>query len=178
MAGWGKASANTAFQPAERDPETRNFSRDFALQQPIVDGLRLNLSVLKKDATELQTVTRIVPHDTAFVDPSRIDVLVKQIGTGAAERFVGRALEDLALILNQLERAETACDHPAIVGSAGSLAQIAQELGLLTLTQVSGDVTTAIAQGNEPAIHATVARLMRVGEQSLVAVWTAHDMSL
>lgn len=149
-----------------------------APQKPIIDGLRLNRAALNKDAIDLQTVTSLVPHVTAFVDPARIDVLVKQIGIGAAERFVGRALEDLALILNTLERAEAAGDGPGIVSSAEALTMIAEELGLMTMAQVCCDVKCAIDQGNEAAAHAIVARLMRVGERSLVAVWTEHDMSL
>lgn len=149
-----------------------------APQKPIIDGLRLNRGALDKDAFDLQTVTSLVPHVTAFVDPARIDVLVKQIGIGAAERFVGRALEDLALILNTLERAEAAGDGRGIVSSAEALTMIAEELGLMTMAQVCCDVKCAIDQGDESAAHAIVARLMRVGERSLVAVWTEHDMSL
>ena len=126
----------------------------------------------------MQTVSSMVPHDTAFVDPTRIEHLVRQIGTGAAERFVGRTLEDLAVLLNRLERAQTAGDGSGIVAHASALTTIADALGLVTVGRVADDVVRAIARGDEAALGAIIARLMRVGEQSLVAVWSAHDMSL
>lgn len=126
----------------------------------------------------MTTVTRLVPPDTPFVDPSCIENLVRQIGKGAAERFVGRALEDLALVLNRVERAKSEGDWDAMISHAGSLGSIAEELGLVTLATVAGALADPLRRGDAAAAFAIVARLVRVGEKSLVSVWSTHDMSL
>ncbi|MEL6642426.1 MAG: hypothetical protein AAFQ79_00715 [Pseudomonadota bacterium] len=123
-------------------------------------------------------VTRLVPHDTPFVDPSCIENLVRQIGKGAAERFVGRALEDLALVLNRVERAKSDGDWERMIDHADSLGSIAEELGLVTLATVASALAHPLRRGDAAAAFAIVARLVRVGEKSLVSVWSTHDMSL
>ena len=56
--------------------------------------------------------------------------------------------------------------------------EIAEQLGMTSLSIAAKNVTQTIDQGDEVAKAATLTRLFRIGEQSLMAVWDVQDMSL
>jgi hypothetical protein len=45
-----------------------------------------------------------------------------------------------------------------------------------TLSRVADDVTKCIDAGDQVAIAATLARLLRIGERSLTAIWDMQDV--
>lgn len=49
---------------------------------------------------------------------------------------------------------------------------------MTALARVAGDVTRAIDANDAVATAATLARLLRVGERSLTAVWDLQDLSI
>lgn len=55
---------------------------------------------------------------------------------------------------------------------------IADQIGMHMLSRVATDVTMAIDDNNTVAIASTLARLLRIGERSLTAIWDSQDLSL
>lgn len=54
----------------------------------------------------------------------------------------------------------------------------AELIGMATLARVARNVVDCIERGNLVAIAATLARLERVGDRSIHAVWDLEDMSV
>lgn len=113
--------------------------------------------------------------ERAFVESSQIDLLRAQLGASVAEGVICRALEELGHRLGRVERFLETNDMTDLHRTVRSVAAIAAQIGLAGLVQVAGDVQQCQEDGDHTALHATTARLIRVGEQSLTAIWDTHD---
>ncbi len=116
--------------------------------------------------------------ETARLDRERLETLIIELGEPGAERLVGRALDTIAVRLNRCERAWRTGDTDRLVTSADDLATCAERIGLVTLERVARDVISSADCGDGPALGATLARLVRIGESSLMSAWDLGDLSL
>ncbi len=123
-------------------------------------------------------VLQIKPVENVNVDQDRLGALYSQLGEAGAEDVVCRALEELALRLSHCEALFRESCWSDLRKNTRSLIAIADQIGMLALSHVAGDVTRCIDQGNMVAIAATLSRLIRVGERSLTAVWDIQDISI
>ena len=105
-------------------------------------------------------------------------VLYRQLGETGAQDIVCRAIEELAVRLSHCERLWRQRDLLQLRKSARSLVAISEQIGMSALAGIATDVTRAIDAGDEPAIGATLFRLLRIGERSLTAVWDLQDMTV
>jgi len=117
-------------------------------------------------------------NETVRLDPGKLNELYTQLGEAGAEDVVCRAIEELAVRLSHCERLWRQSDLPNLRKSARSLVAIADQIGMSAMAQIAGDVTDAIDLDDNPAIAATLFRLLRVGERSLTAVWEQQDLSV
>ncbi|MEM9708302.1 MAG: hypothetical protein AAF871_05870 [Pseudomonadota bacterium] len=110
------------------------------------------------------------------IDRDRLFLLVRNLGEAGAERVVDRALEEVSCRLVATEEGWQNGDLPCVARAAQSLIAIADQVGMHLLAHVSCDVA-ALAKGDDaPALAAAVARLQRVGESSLAALWGLEDI--
>lgn len=116
-------------------------------------------------------VLQIKPVETVHVDQDRLGTLYTQLGESHAENIVCRALEELALRLSGGERLYRDEAWAELRKNTRSLIAIAEQLGMSALGSVARDVTRCIDAGDAVATAATLARLLRVGERSLMAIW-------
>ncbi|NIZ13118.1 hypothetical protein HCZ87_06900 [Phaeobacter sp. HF9A] len=112
------------------------------------------------------------------MDPQKLTDLYAQLGESGAEDVVCRAIEELAVRLTHCERLWRQRDVENLRKSARSLIAISEQIGMMAMAQIARDVTTAIDADDFPAVGATLFRLIRVGENSLTAVWEQHDLSI
>lgn len=112
------------------------------------------------------------------LDPDRLEELVEQLGSVGAENVVCRAMEELAVRLTHLEKVFRDEDWSALRKGARALSAIADQVGMCGLARVAGHVVDCVDSGNAVSRAATVARLMRVGEHSLTAVWDLQDVTV
>ncbi|HFQ15792.1 MAG TPA: hypothetical protein ENK41_05495 [Rhodobacteraceae bacterium] len=112
------------------------------------------------------------------LDRDQLEVLVLQMGPAGADQVVGQAMEEIAVLLARLERRhrENAADEVAT--GVRSLVAIAQQVGMTTLARVGRDVLSLIGGPDSNAYCAAFARMIRIGETSLVAVWDLQDMRI
>ena len=108
----------------------------------------------------------------------RLEKLVVELGEPGAERLVGRALDTIAVRLNRCERAWRNGDYSRLAESANDLATCAERIGLVTLERVARDVIGTVCAGDAAALGATLARMVRIGEASLMSAWDLGDLSL
>lgn len=117
-------------------------------------------------------------NETVRLDPERLGSLYRQLGEVGAEDVVCRAIEELAVRLAHCERLWRQQDSEALRKCTRSLIAISDQIGMTALARVAGDVTCAIDLGDGAAVGATLFRLLRIGERSLMAVWDLQDLSV
>ena len=123
-------------------------------------------------------VLRLVHREQVRFDPAMLASLYAQLGTRAAERMIACAMEELALRAVALN-ALPADDVAAVRKGARSIQAIAAQVGMDSLARVARHVVQcAAADADEVALSATRARLMRVADHSLTAIWGEEDLSV
>tara|TARA_R110000737_G_scaffold13613_1_gene29474 strand:- start:199 stop:579 length:381 start_codon:yes stop_codon:yes gene_type:complete len=126
----------------------------------------------------VEHVLVLAQQEVVRLDPDRLEALYLQLGESGAEDVVCRAMEEVAVRLSHTERLYRQDRMGDMRKSARSLVAIADQIGMNALARVSGDVTRCIDAGDPVALAATLARLLRVGERSLTAVWDLQDVTV
>jgi len=126
----------------------------------------------------LEQVTLLQQKEVVGLDADRLEELYSQLGEAGAEDVVCRALEELAARLSHTERCYREIRITDMRKSARSLIAISEQIGMLKLAQVAGDVTRCIDESDRVALAATLARLLRIGERSLSEIWDLQDLSI
>ncbi|GEM_PF-2181133 len=80
-------------------------------------------------------------------------------------------VEAIAETLGEMETRFQAHDMPALRNSADRLTQLSRKYGFYSLDAVARDVLITLRQNDFVALGAVLCRLLRVGEQSLYAIW-------
>lgn len=109
------------------------------------------------------------------VDSRRLGDIVTELGETAAQNVIGLALEQLAAALTAADRAVRAGDLPEAGRQCDLLARLAWQIGLLSLAGVAMDLGFCADRREAVAIGAVHARLMRVGNRSLTAIWDRNQ---
>ncbi|MBW6416472.1 hypothetical protein J5Y17_02005 [Celeribacter sp. PS-C1] len=123
-------------------------------------------------------VARLRPDGSVNVDRDRLDQLYDQLGTSGADGVVSRAMEELAVRLSKVESSYKRGEFEEMQRAARSMIAISEQIGMVTFAQVAEDVKTLALTEDSTALAACVARLMRIGENSLLAVWDLQGASL
>ena len=126
----------------------------------------------------MEQVTLLKQNEVVGLDAARLEELYTQLGEADAENVVCRALEELAARLSHTERCYREIRVTDMRKSARSLIAIAEQIGMLKLAQVAGDVTRCIDESDRVGLAATLARLLRIGERSLSEIWDLQDLSI
>lgn len=116
-------------------------------------------------------MTLLRQTETVRLDPDRLDALVSRLGPQAAEDVVSRALDEVSARLAQAELFFGRGDMREMRKCVRGLAAISEQLGMAALSRVARDVAVCGERGDAVALAATLARLVRVGEVSLLQVW-------
>ncbi|MFZ5964156.1 hypothetical protein ACOXXX_14515 [Thalassococcus sp. BH17M4-6] len=118
------------------------------------------------------------PSEGARLDADRLDSLYSQLGPQGAENVVCRAMEELAFRLAHIDRMYCRNDLAEMRKTTRGLIGIAEQIGMTGLARVARDVVGCIDDGDATALAATLARLARSGEGSLMAIWDLQDLSI
>lgn len=111
------------------------------------------------------------------VDSRRLGDIVTELGETAAQNVIGLALEQLAGALTAADKAIRSADLPEAARQCDLLARLAWQIGLLSLAGVAMDLGCCADRGDPVAIGAVHARLMRVGNRSLTAIWDRPQLA-
>lgn len=126
----------------------------------------------------VEQVVMLTQDERVRLDQDRLGELYAQMGEAGAEDVVCRAMEELAARLTHAARMYRQGQLADLRKSVRSMAAIADQIGMLMLARVARDVTACIDAGDANGLAATLARLMRIGERSLTAVWDMKDLSV
>jgi hypothetical protein len=93
------------------------------------------------------------------------------MGDVAAENTVVRTLEDLAVRLNGLHDLRAICAFADMVRPAERLAGVAEQVGLVEVSNAARHVANCAAQAEGVALEATLARLERAYDRAIAEIW-------
>lgn len=122
-----------------------------------------------------QDVSRLRPEEPARFNPERLEHLCAEIGEIRAEHEVASALQAINGHLQEIRRLDPGGGD--VVRPVRILAATSDRIGMATLARVARDVLACIGSGDPVALAATHARLLRVGERSIHAIWDLEDVS-
>ncbi|WP_188525997.1 hypothetical protein [Sinisalibacter lacisalsi] len=126
----------------------------------------------------MNAVLRLQHDEIVRLDRSQLEVLYQSLGPRGADKVVSHALEELAVTLSRASGEYRAGEIEALRTSVKALVAVAQQVGMTLLARVGRDVLDLSRSYDAAAFGATMARLERIGESSLVAVWDLQDLSI
>lgn len=126
----------------------------------------------------MSAVLRLQYQEPVRLDRSQLEVLYQSLGPLGADRVVAHALEELGQTLALASQHYRAGEIERLRGAVKNLIALAQQVGMTLLARVARDVLELSRTFDSAAFGATMARLERIGEGSLVAVWDLQDLSL
>ncbi|WP_298568526.1 hypothetical protein [uncultured Aliiroseovarius sp.] len=126
----------------------------------------------------MSDIVKMKHVEAVRLDRGQLETLFVQMGPARADKEINQSLEDLAVALAGVQKANARGQTDLLCEGVRHLIAIANKIGMTSLGRVARDVLD-LAQGNDVAgFSATLARLGRIGERSLIAVWDLQDMSL
>lgn len=130
------------------------------------------------EGDKMSGVNMLMHSEQVRVDADRLTELCVRLGESGAEEVMCRTMEELAVQLAQIEKEF----RRGAVTEMGQLALLivtgADRIGMQALARVAMDVVQCIDAGDEVALSAVLARLLRIAERSLTAIWDIQDLSV
>ena len=123
-------------------------------------------------------LTFIAPQERPGLDASQLEALCAELGVPAAEDVLCRAMEELGARLCQVHEDHAKGKRPEMLTGLRRIRAIADQIGLSGVARVAGDVLSCMAHHDGVAEAATMARLARIGERSLSALWDLQDVTV
>lgn len=126
----------------------------------------------------MSAVLKMSIDEQVRLDRDQIEVLYRQLGAVGADKVVNHALEELAVMLSRVGKQYRESDFKELAAGARALAAVARQIGMTLLARVARDAELLSQSGDGVALGAVVARMERIGDRSLVAVWDLQDLSV
>lgn len=123
-------------------------------------------------------ISKIRPQEVVLLDTDLLDEMCVRLGYSKAETAISAAMEDLAVLLQYTGTLLKAGDFDTLAVTARQIEGLAIRTGMAALSRVANDVRNLSTGDNFNALSATSARLRRVGEQSLIAIWDREDHTI
>ncbi|MCH2163605.1 MAG: hypothetical protein MK098_02985 [Marinovum sp.] len=123
----------------------------------------------------VEQVKLLAPSERVMLDQDRLHALYDELGDVGAEDVVCRAMEELAVRLSYAEKLCRRGEYKDMQKVVRSLVAISEQIGMNALARVAKDVCGCIEANDHVALGATLARLARIGERSLSAIWDIDD---
>ena len=112
-------------------------------------------------------VIMLRPKDQVKQDAEPIATIYRNLGAASAEQVVTRALTELALTMAGLASQVRAKEMTDMDRQLRRLQRMSENLGLISLAAIAGDVRQCLARSDVTSFGAVWARLLRVAERSL-----------
>lgn len=126
----------------------------------------------------MTAVLKLAHVEPVRLDRSQLEVLYQSLGPVGADKVVSHALEEIAVALSGLGRAYREGRFDDLRQAVHGLIALGQQVGMPMLARVARDVLELSTSHDSAAFGATLARLERIGESSLLAVWDLQDLSV
>lgn len=112
------------------------------------------------------------------LDQNRLAEIAARLGARGADDLISQTMEELAVLLSATHKAYLVGHFHETEQMAMKIRHLAAHVGMPGLSSVAQDTVRAAKQKDGIAIAATVARLSRCGEASLLKVWDLQGQSM
>ncbi len=126
----------------------------------------------------VQQVIHLVPKEGVRMNRDRLSDLYGRFGDSGAEDVIGRAVEALILRLGKCQRLYQSGQRQDMRRNLRSQIVISEQIGMMSLADAGRNVIHCLDRDDAVALAATLARLLRIGEQSVSALWDLQDLSV
>jgi len=123
-------------------------------------------------------VLALVTSEVSAIDTDAIQALKRSVGEKRCRTVLDGMIYGITDGLCQVERAVQAKTYDALPESLPQLRVLSGQVGLVCMADVLGDLEQCVEDGDEVAIHAVTARLIRIGEDSLFNLIEFADRSI
>lgn len=126
----------------------------------------------------MSNVVALHPRERTECDGERLRAI--RAGQEAADEAqrIGTKLEDLASQLSCVGLAYRDGRFDRLNEHARAVSEMAAEIGLHRLARVGRTVCVLAGQDNPAALAANLARLLRLGDAALTAIWDVQDRGI
>ncbi|PID36416.1 MAG: hypothetical protein CR993_04925 [Rhodobacterales bacterium] len=124
------------------------------------------------------SIERLLIIEEVRLDREQLRVLVENMGPAAADDLVSQSMERLTELLQRTGKNYRNSNFAAMEPSLRAIIGLSRQVGMTLLARVAKDTLELCASNDVIALGATVARLERIGENSLVAMWNMQDLSV
>ncbi len=124
----------------------------------------------------VNAIVQLTLDEKVRLDRDQLELLYVQLGPAGADKLLNHALEELAVALARVEKSHRAGRLAEVRQGVKGMMEIARQIGMTTLARVARDVLDLSDSTDGAAYCAAVARLGRIGENSLMAVWDLQDV--
>lgn len=112
-------------------------------------------------------VVALRPNERVQQDAEPIATIYRNLGAASAEQVVTRALAELAVTMASLASQIRHHEMGDVDRQLRRLQRMSENLGMVSLGLIAGDVRLCLGQSDTTAFSAVWARLLRVTEHSL-----------
>lgn len=133
--------------------------------------------VAKERGMSAMEIAQLQPCEPVHVDPDILASLHARLGQVGAEQALTSAIEQALARLAAVKRAASSGNLDGVAQLSLCLAELAEQTGMITCARVAQVVADTAAQGDQVALSAALARLDRIGDRSMLAVWGLEDIS-
>jgi hypothetical protein len=123
-------------------------------------------------------LSRLIPRERVSLNRGPIEGMCRTLGAERAEALVGGAMEELAVWVSRSEKLCRAGNRDELGRLARLTSTVGLKLGMDDLARVSDAVAELAPHSDEATLAAVTARMVRVGEGSLVAIWELQGLSV
>lgn len=118
------------------------------------------------------------PQERVHINAELIATLLTETPSADQDSQIFCVVEAIAETLGEMETHYHAHDFHTLQRSTDKLTILARQYGFYSLDAVARDVLTTLRQADFVAVGAVLYRLLRVGEQSLYAIWDLPRISV
>jgi len=126
----------------------------------------------------VSAIEKLRMDEPVRLDPDRLVVLYAELGQFAAERLIAAAMEDLAVHLVAVQLAAKDQRVDLLDRASVEIARLSRQVGMMLLSRVALDLRDCVQNDDRIGQAAVLARLVRLAERSLTAVWDYQDMQV
>lgn len=123
-------------------------------------------------------VAEFRPRERAQLDHTHIVEIGYRLGPSRADDFICRTMEEIAVLLSEAQRAWEHGQFVRLRAAAVAIRKQAAGIGMRSLERASANMVECLERDQVGALPAVFRRMLRIGEQSFVAVWELGDVSL
>ncbi len=117
------------------------------------------------------TTAQIHHHDAVDIDALILQRMQTTLGLVGTDQAIATGYEIILDRLAEMQSLSQSGDMPGIVTRSDAVGALGQAISMITLRLVAEDVHTCALRGESAALSATLARLERVVDRSVMTLW-------